>query len=194
MACPSTSGPDTSTRLLEEIRDLRSREHWRRFVDMYTPYLEGLLRRRGFAPADVADVVQETFVAVVDHIGDFRYDPTKRFRGWLATIALRKAARITRRQRQGRAAAGGSGNLGLVGDVARQAASPDDEERRLTELLGRLQAALTDLEWQVFELTVLNTTATAAAAAQLGISTGYLFVCRSRAKHTLLRLLEEGDA
>ena len=72
MSSIPVSGPPTSTGLLRDIRDLRNGDQWRRFVDTYIPFLEGLLRRRGFCAADTADLIQETFIAVVDHIGYFR--------------------------------------------------------------------------------------------------------------------------
>jgi RNA polymerase sigma-70 factor (ECF subfamily) len=192
MGLPPSNGPPTSTTLLREIRDLRNRDQWRQFVDTYTPYLQQMLRRRGVSQQDSLDLIQETFIAVVDHIGDFRYDRSKRFRGWLATIALRKAWRHTLRDKRRLGACGGTANLGFLGDLPGDQISDDDEERRLSILLGRLRATLNELEWQVFELTVLGDTPTEEAAARLEIATGYLFVCRSRVKKALVRLLVEG--
>jgi RNA polymerase sigma factor (sigma-70 family) len=193
MGLPPSSGPPTSTTLLREIRDLRNRDEWRRFVDTYTPYLKGILRRRGFSQEDTLDLMQETFVAVVDHIGDFQYDPSRRFRGWLATIALRKASRHALRDKRRLPARGGTANLGVLGGLPGNQCSNEDEERRLSILLGRLRAALNELEWKVFESTALEDTPFDEAAAKLGIAAGYLYVCRSRARKALLRLLEEGD-
>lgn len=193
MRYPPLSGPLTSTTLLRDLREFGNWEQWKRFVDTYTPFLEGILRRRGFSREDALDLVQETFVAVVDHIGDFQYDPSQRFRGWLATIALRKASRHYFREKRRRPARGGTANLGMVDDLPGNQSSDEKEEQRLSIVLGRLRAALNPLEWKVFELTALGNTPVDAAARQLGIATGYLYVCRSRARKTLLRLLEEGD-
>ena len=180
--------------MLREIRDLRNRDQWKRFVDEYTPYLTAMLRRRGFSQEDTLDVIQETFVTVADHIGDFQYDPSKRFRGWLATIALRKAWRHASQERRRVPACGGTTNLRRIGDHAleRDLDEDEDEERRLSILLGRLRATLTDLEWKAFELTVLGDVAIDQAAARLDIAVGYLYVCRSRARKAVVRLLEEG--
>ena len=162
-------------------------------MDTYIPFLEGLLRRRGFSAADTADLIQETFVAVVDHIGDFRYDPSKRFRGWLATVALRKAWRHNLRDKRSPKAFGGDGNQEVADGVPAEFNAGEGEEAQVAILLGRLRASLGELEWQVFEMTVIKDTAIDEAAAELAISRGYLYVCRSRAKKTLLRLLEEDD-
>lgn len=192
MSCAPSGGPQTSVTLFGEIKDLRNADQWRRFVDTYLPFLANMLRRRGIPAEDIPDVVQETFVAVVDHIGDFEYDPRKRFRGWLATIALRKAWRHQQRAKRGGAALGGTANLDLLDNVS-GGPGEGDEERRVPILLGRLRAALSDLEWQVFEMTVVRDVSVADAAERLGIALGYLYVCRSRAKRTLLQLLEQGD-
>lgn len=49
------------------------------------------------------------------------------------------------------------------------------------------------LEWAVFEMTVLGEVPIEEAAKRLEIREGYVYVCRSRAKKTLVRLQEEGD-
>jgi RNA polymerase sigma-70 factor, ECF subfamily len=194
MSHRSSSGPPTSPTLLREIRDLRNQDEWRRFVDQYTPFLTGMLLRRGLSPEDAADLIQETFAAIVDHIGDFQYDPRKRFRGWLATIALRKAWRYVSRDRRREAAQGGTTNLRRLGDQPGDAGAPDDEEQRLSLVLGQLRAALNELEWEVFSRTVLADTSIDEAAKQLSIAAGYAYVCRSRARKTLMHLLkEQGD-
>jgi RNA polymerase sigma factor (sigma-70 family) len=193
MGHPPSSGPPTSTTLLREIRNLRNRDQWGRFVATYTPYLECMLRRRGFSQEDTLDLIQETFLAVSQHIGDFQYDPSKRFRGWLATIALRKASRHALRGKRRPPARGGTANLGALADLPGGQSSEEAEQRRVLILLGRLRAALNDLEWKVLELTMLGATRIDEAAAQLGITTGYLYVCRLRVRKTLSRLQEEGD-
>jgi RNA polymerase sigma-70 factor (ECF subfamily) len=194
MNVPATEGPTTSSTLLQRVRDPRNREDWERFVATYGPFLIRLLRRRNLSPEDALDVVQETFQTVVDRIGDFRYDPEKRFRGWLATVALRKAWRyLARKHREPAAGAGGTTNM------ARAEAIPDlqpceiDETHRLETILDRLRAEVSPLEWDVFRLTVLEDIPPKAAAEQLQIELGYLYVCRSRGKRALRRILEQGD-
>lgn len=179
-----STGPQTSTALLRDIRDLRNRDQWSRFVAEYTPYLVGILRRRGFPEEEALDFVQETFMTVVNHIGDFRYDPDKRFRGWLATIALRKAWRHAERKKR----------AVLLGDQLTEfTAGSHSNEDRISAVLARLHAAVSELEWRAFESTVLQDHTADEAAQQLGIARGYIYVCRSRAKKKLMELLEEGD-
>jgi RNA polymerase sigma factor (sigma-70 family) len=152
-----------------------------------------LLRRRSLSPEDALDVVQETFLTVVDHIGDFQYDPDKRFRGWLATVALRKAWRYLERKHREPGGAGGTANLDRAEAIPDDRPCAADEAHRLEAVLDRLRAELPPLEWEVFRLTVLENTSPKAAAEQLKIELGYLYVCRSRGKCALRRILEQGD-
>ena len=66
-------------------------------------------------------------------------------------------------------------------------------EPNLLVVLDRVRAEVPPLEWDVFRLTVLEDVDSKAAAEQLHIEIGYLYVCRSRVKRVLRRILEQGD-
>src|SRR5438067_1653747 len=76
---------------------------WQQFVELYTPLLCQWARRLGLQNHDAADLVQEVFAVLVRKLPNFRYDPDRRFRGWLWTITVNKA-----RERHRRLAAGES--------------------------------------------------------------------------------------
>jgi len=60
---------------------------WNRLAKTYSPLVYAWCRRSGLAPADVADVAQEVFLAVYRSIGGFRHgQPGDTFRGWLWQI------------------------------------------------------------------------------------------------------------
>ena len=187
------SGPLTDSKLLRSVRDLRDGDSWREFIDIYGPYLVGVLTRRGIPHHDALDVVQETFIVVMDHIGDFEYDHSKRFRGWLATIALRKAWRLSPPWEHGRRAPGGTTNLLLLGGLAGGATDWDAMESRLQIVLQRTRAMVSPLDWQAFQMTVLECVDNKTAAQSLGIEIGHLYVGKSRVKNVLERMLEETD-
>jgi RNA polymerase sigma-70 factor (ECF subfamily) len=191
MTGQASAGPATSATLLDRIRDLKNQQDWERFIAIYGPFLARFLRRRGLTPDDALDVVQETFVTLIDHLGDFRYDPEKRFRGWLATVALRKAWRYLDRKDREPAGAGGSTHQAMVEGIPGR--DGDEQAERLEAVLDRVRAEVPPLEWDVFRLTVLEEMDSKAAAEQLHIEIGYLYVCRSRVKRVLRRILEQGD-
>jgi RNA polymerase sigma-70 factor (ECF subfamily) len=87
----------TPATLLERLRRPADQAAWERFVKLYTPLLVHWARRLGVTKADTADLVQEIFTVLVKKLPDFRYDPGRRFRGWLWTITLNKHRERKRR-------------------------------------------------------------------------------------------------
>ena len=191
MTGQASAGPATSATLLDRIRDLKNQQDWERFIAIYGPFLVRFLRRRGLTHDDALDVVQETFVTLIDHLGDFRYDPEKRFRGWLATVALRKAWRYLDRKGREPAGEGGTTHLAMVERIPGR--DGDEQTERLEAVLDRVRAEVPPLEWDVFRFTVLQDMDPKAAAERLHIEIGYLYVCRSRVKRVLRRIVEQGD-
>ena len=193
MSPRSDSGPLTKSQLLRDVRDLRNSAAWQEFVDTYGPYLAGILKRRGIPRDDALDLVQETFLAVMKHIGHFQYDHRRRFRAWLATIAIRKAWRFLEMQGRRQPAPGGTSNLWMLGNLAGGEADWETQEARLQIVLQRTLTLVNPLEWRAFQMTVLECIDNQTAAQTLGIEIGYLYVCKSRVKRVLKEVQEETD-
>ncbi len=89
----------TSPSLLERLREPHDADAWGQFVHLYTPLLVCWAKRFRLGDADVADLVQEVFVLLLEKLPEFRYDRSGRFRGWLWTVASNKyRERLRRRQ------------------------------------------------------------------------------------------------
>lgn len=79
----------------EEVRDLvraaasGDRAAWDTVVERYVALLWAIARRHGLSHADAADVVQNTWLRLLEHIDDVR-EPA-RIGSWLATVAQREA-------------------------------------------------------------------------------------------------------
>jgi RNA polymerase sigma-70 factor (ECF subfamily) len=78
----------TPVSLLERLRHPDQPAAWERFVELYTPLLCHWARRLGLRGPDGADFVQDVFTVLVQKLPEFRYDPGKRFRGWLWTVTV----------------------------------------------------------------------------------------------------------
>ena len=74
--------PNTRPSLLVRIRDPLDERAWSEFLEIYTPLVYQLARRKGLQDADAADLVQEVFRAVAGSIDRWDPDPKRgSFRG-----------------------------------------------------------------------------------------------------------------
>src|SRR5947207_8562058 len=90
----------TSLSLLERLRWPEEQEtNWRRFVQLYTPFLFHWARKLGLSAEDAADLAQEVLVLLVQKLPEFTYDPKRSFRGWLRTVTVNKYRDYCRRGR-----------------------------------------------------------------------------------------------
>jgi RNA polymerase sigma-70 factor, ECF subfamily len=197
MDLPKHGGLSTDSGLLRRLRQLQDAQAWDQFVERYGPYLEAILLCRGISRHEALDLVQDTFAAVVDNIGDFEYDRSKKFHAWLATIALRKAWRFLERARRGPRACGGSAHAAMVQEIADRPGEAEDLADRQALLAMALRRAREEVSqplWAVFELTVLQGVATKEAAAILGITPGCVDVRKFRVLKVVRRILQQLEA
>lgn len=182
MSSPSV----TRASLLLRIRDPQDRVAWGEFVQLYAPLIHAYGVHRGLQDADAADLVQEVLRRVSRSVPQFDYNRQRgSFRGWLLTVTrneLRKMA--ARKQRQ----ASGSGDTQMHGLLAQQpdVRDPDaDWDREYRWRLfhwaaERVKPEFREATWRAFWLTVVETHEIEAAARQLKLSVGAVYIARSR--------------
>lgn len=181
----------TSVHLLDRVRHPDDQAAWERFVALYSPLLFRWVHRSGLPKAESFDLVQDIFVLLLQELPDFHYEPRRgTFRGWLKTLAVRRA--IDWRRRWNPSAPTADSLSALVDGAAVTDVFADDEHRQF--LLRRaLELMKTDFEpttWQAcWEHTVSGRTA-ADVGRQLGISESAVYVAKSR---VLRRLRAELD-
>jgi RNA polymerase sigma factor (sigma-70 family) len=124
----------------------RDRAAWAVLVDLFTGLLRSVARRHRLSTYDVDDVMQETWLRLLEH-GERIREPA-RIAGWLETVARRESLDALR---------AGRGEIPMGDDPRAGAAEPDGVEDRvaseqrqalLDEALGALphrQAALLEL-------------------------------------------------
>jgi RNA polymerase sigma-70 factor, ECF subfamily len=175
----------TPASLIEQLRQRPAGAEWSQFVSLYSPVLLGWTRRLGVPESDRADLVQDTFVALLRALPASRYDPSRRFRNWLyAIIANLWKDRLRRRS---------PGPLTIdVPDASDDGA--DEAEYRAILLRRALQIVRPDYEaitWKAFVGTALDGRPTAAVAAELGVSHNVVYLARSRVLRRLRSVLGE---
>src|SRR4051812_14606654 len=100
--------PSTRPSLLVRLRDPRDERAWKEFLEIYTPLLHQLARRKGLQDADAADLAQDVFRAVAKAIDRYDPDPARgSFRAWLFRIARNLIVNQMVAQRRHPAGAGG---------------------------------------------------------------------------------------
>lgn len=157
------------------------RECFDEIVRRLQPRLEGFLTRKA-RPADVEDLVQETFVRALDNLSS--YDASYRFSTWLFTIASNLAASHYRGERRSGGdveslpAAGGSAELHLVRAEGRE---------RGARLWKRASELLKPTHYQALWLRYGEDLSIAEIAERTGRSAVHVRVLLYRARRRLAR-------
>ncbi|MDQ1614068.1 MAG: hypothetical protein QOJ60_7 [Actinomycetota bacterium] len=156
--------------------------------DRHSPWMSVRLLRRCNDRDVVAEVLQDTFVAVWQGAGGFRGEGE--VAGWLWGVAIRRLVSRLRRGPRDREV--------LVADVLAAGSERSVEERVLTGVeYGDLGAALAKLSPEmraVVQATVLDGLTTREASRLLGVPRGTVKTRLHRAKAALRKELAEGWA
>jgi RNA polymerase sigma-70 factor (ECF subfamily) len=168
--------PSTSVSLLARAQ-AHDPDAWRRLVDLYGPLVYHWCRRGRLGPEDTADVFQEVFGSVAQHLPAFHRDRAgDTFRGWLRTITSNKLRDLFRARQGQQPAAGGSEALRTLQAVPDPLAAGDDPEEenlaswRVRQALGWIERDFEERTWRAFRLARLEGRDTAEVAAELGVS------------------------
>jgi RNA polymerase sigma-70 factor (ECF subfamily) len=172
----------TAPSLLDRLRRPEDIAAWTRFVEFYTPLLYRWACRLGLQDADAADLVQDVYSVLLVKLPEFRYDPSRSFRGWLHTV-------LVNRWRDGARRPG----VPLPAEVAEP--DPADELREAEYrryLVGRavriMQSDFESKTWQACWETAVRERPAAEVAAELGMTVAAVYIARSR---VLCRLRQE---
>jgi RNA polymerase sigma factor (sigma-70 family) len=100
MTLTDTAQADPSTTRLLGLATTGDREAWEAIVSRYDRLVWAVVRAHGFDDSQAADVVQTTWLRLVDHIDRIREPEAAS--AWLATTARRESWRVLRRARRER--------------------------------------------------------------------------------------------
>lgn len=184
----------TSASLLLGIQDTENNIAWRRFWEIYRPFLERMLVAQKLSKADVDDVVQEVMRAVVASLPDFRHNgQVGAFRNWLRRITSHRLQEFWRQRKRAGTQESSEGGL------AEQLADPDSDLSRswneehdrfvLQRLLTLVQDDVKESTYAAFRLTFLEERSLSEAAQDLGMTPNAVAIARTR---VLARLRELG--
>ena len=81
------SADTTRVTLLHRLnQDPGDQLSWAEFVRFYGPAIRSWLTHWGLQEADAQDVAQNVLLRLTAKLPQFKYDPSKSFRGWLKTL------------------------------------------------------------------------------------------------------------
>jgi RNA polymerase sigma factor (sigma-70 family) len=165
---------------------------WAEFVRFYGPAIRGWLIHWGLQEADAQDVTQNVLLRLTAKLPQFKYDPSKSFRGWLKTLThhawhdfVTEAGYRTR----------GSGDTSVLDqlqsleareDLAARVEATFDKELLEVALL-RARDRVAETTWQAFKLAALDGVAPQTVADQLGVRVSQVYL----AKHRVQKLVQE---
>jgi RNA polymerase sigma-70 factor (ECF subfamily) len=190
--------PKTRLSLLVRIQDPRDERAWTEFVEIYEPVVYRIARHKGLQDADAAELTQEVFLAVAAAIRRWEPDPARgKFRTWLFRIARNLIINSVAARRRHPQGTGDTGFLARLEEEPAPAGADsvllDQEYKR--ELFRwaaeRIRGEFRDPTWQAFWLTSVEGQEIRHVAESLGLSTGAVYIARSR---IMARLREKIEA
>ena len=200
MSNPHDSG--TRITLLGRLRNNPSDPTaWAEFVNHYGKKIYGWCRRRHLQEADAQDVTQAVLFKLATKMRDFRYDPSRSFRGWLRTLTHHAWSDFL--EARGRAGLG-SGDSNVADqlntveardDLVRELEDEFDREL-LQEAMSRVRLRVAPQTWEAFRLTALEGLSGAEAAQQVPMQVAQVFVAKRRVQKMLkeeIAKLERSD-
>lgn len=189
----SSSSGATSPSLLLRVQANQAGA-WDRLVELYAPLVYHWCRRARLGPEDTADVFQEVFRAVTQHIGDFHRDRAgDSFRGWLRTITQNKIRDHFRRlEHQPRAPGGTDAHAALqaVPDPILPENDPSELNllhQQLHRVLQAIRGEFEERTWRAFWQVQMEGHGTDEVGAALGMTSAAV----RKAKFRVLRRLRQ---
>ena len=202
----STMNSDDSTRtsptLLRRIADWRDDAAWQEFVARYDPLIQSWCREYRLDDDLARDVSQLFWIELADKMRSFRYDPSRRFRGWLRRcFHWRSVDAIRERNREDLVVRSldDPSCLDVEGSLLASDQLDEDDDQGIRRLLlldlaEQVQAAVREKvhaqSWQVFWHISIDGWTTRQTADALSMS--YL-AAHAAHKRVLDRLVAEGD-
>ncbi|GIW91567.1 MAG: DNA-directed RNA polymerase sigma-70 factor [Pirellulaceae bacterium] len=183
--------------LLEQLRH-GDEQAWQDFAYVFGPLIESWCVGAGLPRDSVPDIRQEVLRSVSKNIASFRRDrPGDSFRGWLWQVTRNKIRDFWRAERCRPQAVGGTQfhqELGNLADPISANSAPTSfhEERKLVgRALELVRGQVAGPTFEAFRLLVLEGLTAADVAQQLGMSTGAVYVAKSRVLKRLREVFGE---
>ena len=203
MTADEPSSIQTRPSLLGRVQSGVDSESWNVFYRIYAKLVHDFAIQAGLNDMEAADVVQETFIGILRHLPEYRYDPKVcRFKTWLLNqTSWRIKDQLKRRRRAEGVAGAGPATVGgspaPLGDDSTHADAidrvPDQgtvdldalfetqwRENLFAAALERVKEKFSLKQFQVFDLLVFKEWTAPEVAHSLGVTLASVYVTRHR--------------
>jgi len=184
---------DTSLSLLERLRGRPDEAAWRRFDDLYRPYLRRWLLRQPTLRDEAEDLVQDVMSVLVRELPHFERERTGSFRRWLLHITVNRVRAYYRSRRHRPLAPGADRWLAELQDPTSEMSRWWDQEHDqqvFDHLLALVRPDFTAPTWEAFQRFAMQGQPADKVAADLGTTRNAVIL----AKRRILRRLRQEAA
>ena len=212
----------TRQSLLTRLRDAGDQTGWREFFDTYWKLLYRVALKSGLTEPEAQDAVQETIITVAQQMPQFRYEPKRcSFKGWLLLLTRQRIAHQFRKRKKPGAEANrvhaGAVSRGSGGRAAIQASHdegpatvdylPDTgglgfdsiwnaewESHLFAAALEQVKRQVSDRQFQIFDLYVLQNWSVREVARTLRVSVAQVYLSKHRVGALFKKVLRRLEA
>ncbi|TWT98667.1 RNA polymerase sigma factor [Stieleria varia] len=178
---------ETRATLLLRLRDGGDSDAWNQFLRDYGPMLYRFVRSRGLQDADAADIVQDVMRRVGTAIGRLEYNKQKGgFRAWLFTITRNRLYTYFEQRSRNSATVNDTAQFELLSQAAdtQNELEQQWEHEHMRQLAAVAMSTVRDdvepSTWLAFQRTAVDGLSATAVAEELKMSTGAIYVAKSR--------------
>jgi RNA polymerase sigma factor (sigma-70 family) len=197
-ALPMTQLPTTRFTLLARLGEPANQAAWEEFVAVYEPAVYGFARKKGLQDADARDLCQDVLRAVSLAIERWTPDPARgSFRAWMFRIARNMLINfVASGKRRVRGAGDSAVQQALAELPARKSGDSELYETEYRRQLfvwaaGEVQNEFAASTWQAFWRTAIEGREIKTVASELDMTTGAVYIARSRVIARLRERIEE---
>ncbi len=181
-------GDSTNPYLLARAGDWRDHRAWLEIIERYEPMLSLVCRQAKLSGDETNEVLQRVWIDLARRLLSFRYDPTRRFRGFLATLCRSRIIDVIRERNKG--------VMVPLSEIAEEIRADEFSEDKNSTMLARqfeianevqqvVRAKVNPETWDAFWLTSVENLSLKEAGAQLGKTRAAIFEAQNRVRKRL---------
>ena len=184
--------PKTRNSLILRLKEPADAEAWFQFCEIYQPLILRIAKSRGLQTADASDLAQDVFIRVAKSVRRWEPDPNKgSFRCWIGTIARNLTIDFMRRQKRQPVSANDPAMQNLPERCAESDFYDAEYEKQLFAWAAeKIKPSFQSNTWQAFWRTAVEQQDVSEVAESLGVSTGTVYMARSRVIAKLRKTVE----